>query len=89
MLLSEATTAGFFFLAPWIVFFPVIGLLLNIIIGGRLSEKGIGWLASGASFASFVVSVLLAYSVWAGHGEGESVFLAPWIHIVSTRSRLL
>ncbi len=81
MLLSEATTTGFFFLAPWIVFFPVIGLLTNIIIGGRLSEKGIGWLASGASFASFVVSAMLAYSVWAGHGHGEPVPLAPWIHI--------
>lgn len=81
MLLSEATTTGFFFLAPWIVFFPVIGLLLNIIIGGRLSERGIGWLASGASFASFVVSVLLAYSVWIGHGQSESVFLAEWMHV--------
>jgi NADH-quinone oxidoreductase subunit L len=81
MLLSEATTTGFFNLAPWIVFFPVIGLLLNIIIGGRLSEKGIGWMASAMPFGSFVVSVLLAYSVWAGHGHGESVFLAEWIHI--------
>jgi NADH-quinone oxidoreductase subunit L len=81
MLLSQITTTGFFFLAPWIVFFPVIGLLLNIIIGGRLSEKGVGWLASGASFASFVVSVLLAYSVWAGQGHGESVYLAEWMHV--------
>ncbi|MGD8404118.1 MAG: NADH-quinone oxidoreductase subunit L [Anaerolineales bacterium] len=77
----EATTTGFFFLAPWIVFFPVIGLLLNIIIGGRLPEKGVGWLASAAAFASFVVSVLLAYSVYANGGHGHSVFLAPWIHI--------
>ncbi len=83
MLLSEATTTGFFNLAPWIVFFPVIGLLLNIIIGGRLPEKGIGWLASAAAFASFVVSALLAYSVWAGHGHGESVFLANWMHVGS------
>jgi len=81
MLLSESITTGFFFLAPWIVFFPVIGLLLNIIIGGKLPEKGIGWLASAASFASFVVSALLAYSVWAGHGHGESVFLAQWMHV--------
>jgi len=81
MLLSEATTTGFFTLAPWIVFFPVIGLLLNIIIGGRLPEKGVGWLASAAAFASFVVSALLAYSVWAGHGHGESFFLAEWMHI--------
>ncbi len=81
MLLSEATTTGFYNLAPWIVFFPVIGLLLNIIIGGWLSEKGIGWLASLASGASFVVSVLLAYTLWVNHGHGESVFLAEWMHV--------
>ena len=74
MLLSEATTTGFFALAPLIVAFPVLGLLLNIIIGGKLSEKGIGWLASAASFGAFVVSVLLAYSVSANGGHGHSVF---------------
>jgi len=79
--MSEATTTGFFFLAPWIVFFPVIGLLLNIIIGGRLPEKGVGWLASLAAFGSFVVSVLLAYSVSVNSGHGHSVFLAQWMHI--------
>ena len=83
MLLSEATTTGFYSLAPWIVFFPVIGLLLNIVIGGRLSERGIGWLASLFSGASFVVSVLLAYTLWANHGHGESVYLAEWMHIGS------
>ena len=81
MLLSEATTTGFFALAPLIVAFPVLGLLLNIIIGGKLSEKGIGWLASAASFGAFVVSVLLAYSVSANGGHGHSVFLAQWMHI--------
>ena len=32
MFLSEAATGGpqFFYLAPWIVFFPVIGLLINL-----------------------------------------------------------
>jgi len=81
MLLSEATTTGFYSLAPLIVFFPLAGLLLNIIIGGRLPEKGIGWLASLASGAAFVVSVLLAYTLWANHGEAQSIFLAEWIHI--------
>ena len=81
MLLSEATTAGFYSLAPWIVFFPLLGLLLNIIIGGRLPERGIGWLASLASGASFVVSVLLAYTLWANHGEAQSIFVAEWMHI--------
>ena len=60
MLLSETTSSGFLFLAPWLVFFPVIGLLVNLIFGGRMSEKAIGWTASAASGAAFVVSVLLA-----------------------------
>jgi len=81
MLLSEITSTGFFFLAPWIVFFPVIGLLLNIIIGRRIPQRWSGWLASLAAFASFAVSVLLAYSVAANGGHGGSVFLAQWIHI--------
>ena len=72
----------FFYLAPWIVFFPVIGLLTNIIFGGRFSEKVIGTVASLASGLAFVVSVLLAYSV-AQHPEAVSIFLAPWMHIGS------
>jgi NADH-quinone oxidoreductase subunit L len=81
MFLSEATPSGFFFLAPWLVFFPAIGLLINIIFGGRFSEKMIGTVASLASGAAFVVSVLLAWSVAAGHGEAVSVPFAQWIHI--------
>jgi len=81
MLLSEATSTGFFFLAPWLVFAPVIGLLVNIIFGGKLSEKWIGTVASLASGTAFVVSVLLAYSVYANGGHGESYFLAQWMHV--------
>ncbi|HSM72457.1 MAG TPA: proton-conducting transporter membrane subunit, partial [Anaerolineales bacterium] len=81
MLLQEATHSGFFYLAPWLVFFPLIGLLINIIFGNRFSEKTIGAVASLASGAGFVVSVLLAWSVAAGHGEAVSVPFAEWIHI--------
>jgi NADH-quinone oxidoreductase subunit L len=81
MYLSEATSSGFFNLAPWLVFAPVIGLLINIIFGGRFSEKVIGTVASLASGASFIVSVLLAWSLAAGHGEAVSVPFAQWIHI--------
>lgn len=78
-------TTGFFHLAPWIVFFPLIGLLTNLAFGGWFmkqpwGEKAIGWIASAASGAAFVVSVLLAYSV-AGHPEGGHQFVAQWIHI--------
>ena len=81
MFLSEATPSGFFNLAPWLVFAPVIGLLINIIFGGRFSEKVIGTVASLASGASFIVSVLLAWSLAASHGEAVSVPFAQWIHI--------
>ena len=68
-------------MAPWLVFFPVIGLLINIVFGHRFNEKAIGAVASLASGAAFVVSVLLAWSVAAGHGEAVSVPFAEWIHI--------
>ena len=81
MHLSEAVNTGFFFLAPWLVFAPVLGLLVNLIFGKRFSETLIGTVASLASGAAFVVSVLLAYSVSANHGEVVRWQLAEWIHI--------
>ena len=78
---SEAVNTGFFFLAPWLVFFPVIGLLINMIFGHRFSETVIGTVASLASGAAFVVSVLLAWSVAAGGGAAMSVPFAQWIHV--------
>ena len=63
MHLSETISSGFFFLAPWLVFAPLTGLLINLIFGRRFSEKTVGIVASLASGAAFVVSVLLTYSV--------------------------
>ena len=82
MLLSEVATAGpdFFYLVPWIIFFPVIGILVNIIIGGKLGEKAIGWIASTASGLAFLVAVLQAISLASHHG-GATVPLADWITI--------
>ena len=70
----------FFYLAPWIVFFPVIGLLVNIIFGDRFSEKAIGVIASLASGLAFVVSVLLAYSL-TQHPDLVRWTIGEWIHI--------
>jgi NADH-quinone oxidoreductase subunit L len=70
-----------FFLAPWLVLAPVIGLLVNVVFGGRFSEKAIGTIASAASGAAFVVSLLLAFSLAAHSGETVSVPFAEWIHI--------
>ncbi|NWG06063.1 MAG: NADH-quinone oxidoreductase subunit L [Chloroflexi bacterium] len=88
MHLSETVNSGFFFLAPWLVFAPVIGLLINIIFGGWFmkrswGERAVGVVASLASGASFVVSVLLAWSLAAGHGEAVIVPFLEWIHIGS------
>jgi len=79
MLLSEAGSMGFYFLAPWVVFFPVIGLLTNIAFGHRLSEKAIGAVASAASGLAFVVSVLLSVSL-GSHPEAVRWILGEWIH---------
>ncbi|MFO3797348.1 MAG: NADH-quinone oxidoreductase subunit L, partial [Anaerolineales bacterium] len=82
MLFAEAMPAAFFYLAPWVVFFPLLGLAVNLSIGKYLPERAIGWVASLASGAAFVVSVLLALSLGT-HPEGSRVVLAEWIHIGS------
>ena len=86
MHLAQEATTGFFFLAPWLVFAPVIGLLLNMILGEWFmkhtwGENAVGAVASLASGAAFVVSVLLTLSLSANHGEVVRWYLAEWIHI--------
>jgi NADH-quinone oxidoreductase subunit L len=88
MLFDEITSSGpqFFSLVPLIVFFPVIGLLINAFIGGKILESGkngekiVGWIGSLAAGFSFVVAVLLAISL-ISHPEGQVVPLADWITI--------
>ena len=62
------------------VFFPVIGLLTNIIFGKRFGERFVGTVASLASGAAFVVAVLLALSL-REHPEAVTVPLLDWITI--------
>lgn len=81
MLFSESVNTGFLFLAPWLVFFPVIGLLINIIFGGKFSERMIGVTASLFSGLTFVVSVLLYATLSGAHGEAMRWHLAEWIRI--------
>ncbi len=81
MLLSEVSNPGLFNLVPLIVFLPVIGLLINLIFGGRMGEKAIGTVASAASGLAFVVSALLAVALSGAHGEAQVVPFAEWIRI--------
>ncbi len=69
----------FFYLAPWIVFLPLIGLLVNLIFGQHFSETVIGTIASLASGLAFLVSVLLAWSL-TQHPEVVRWTIGPWIH---------
>ncbi len=80
MLLSQSTPSGFFFLAPWVVFFPLLGLLINLIFGGRLREKTIGSLASLASGLAFGASLLLAYSL-TRHPEAVRWSIGEWMRV--------
>jgi NADH-quinone oxidoreductase subunit L len=83
MPLNEVMSAGgFFYLVPLVVFLPVIGLLINIIFGGRLGEKFIGTVACLASGSAFVVAVLLGVSL-ISHPEAVTVQLINWITIGS------
>jgi NADH-quinone oxidoreductase subunit L len=79
MILSEiARVDPAFSLAPWVVLLPVVGLLLNLLIGKRLGELGIGLIASLASGASFVISVLLMLALGRTPGPITVPFL-DWI----------
>ncbi len=83
MSLSEtAVIDPLFALAPWVVFLPVIGIVLNLLIGRRLGEKGIGAIASLAAGGSFIVSALLAYGLWRSP-EGGTLLLVRWMQIGS------
>lgn len=83
MLLSEAAPSAFTFfsLVPLVVGFPVLGLLINIIFGGRMSEKAIGTVASTAAGLALVVSILQAYSLVVYPEESVIVPIADWITI--------
>ncbi|MBE0408255.1 MAG: NADH-quinone oxidoreductase subunit L [Anaerolineales bacterium] len=81
MTLSNLTTPeGIFGLAPLIVIFPLIGLLINIIFGSRFEEKVIGTVASLAAGLSFLTALLMMFAL-IGKPEGGVVPLVEWITI--------
>jgi NADH-quinone oxidoreductase subunit L len=78
MLSGDAS--GYFFLAPWVVFLPLIGLLINLIFGRRLGETAVGVIASLATGLAFIVAVLLALAL-TGHTAPVTYHLADWINV--------
>ena len=82
MLLETVTSSTYFPLVPWVVFFPLIGLLINMLIGRKLDEIAVGVIASLASALSFVTAGLLLVSLQA-HPEPYIYHLADWINVGS------
>jgi NADH-quinone oxidoreductase subunit L len=81
MLFQEASTAaGTFSLVPWVVFLPLIGLLINLLLGKYLGEGGVGLIASLASGGAFAVAVLLGFSL-AADPHPVNITLLEWITI--------
>lgn len=77
---SAEGASPLFELVPWIVFIPLIGMLLNILIGKRLREGGIALIAILASSGAFVIAALQ----WLALQENFHpviVHLADWINI--------
>ena len=85
MHLIEVAANGYFNLVPWVVFLPAIGLLINLLFGGRLKEKLIGAIASLAVAASFAVAVLLTISL-VKQPAGITIHFLDWITMAACRS---
>ena len=71
-----------FGLAPLVIGFPLLALLINILLGQRLGQRLAGWVASAAVGLAFLVSVLQFIALQAVP-EGTTLELAEWISIGS------
>ncbi len=68
----------FFQLVPLVVLLPVLGMVINLLFGKYLGEKGVGAVASLAAGGAFVVSLLLGLALLEVE-EGVNLSLADWI----------
>lgn len=77
---------NFFDLIPLVVIAPLVGLLINLFVGKRLGERGVGIVAVGASATAFFVAVLMWIAL-VDTGYSSAVVNAPllddWIRIAS------
>src|SRR5258707_6716715 len=68
-------------LIPLIIFFPVAGLLINLLAGKFLGEKWVGVVASGAAALAFVIAILQVIGLAANGYAPVTVHLADWLVI--------
>ena len=71
-----------FGLAPLVIGFPMLALLVNLLLGQRLGQRLAGWVASAAVGLAFLVSVLQFIALQTVP-EGTTLELAEWISIGS------
>lgn len=81
-MLSSGAGEGLFAYAPLVVFLPLLGLLINLLIGRRTSERVVGSIASLAVGLAFGVAILQFLALQA-EPEGARVPIAEWIRIGS------
>ncbi len=71
-----------FGLAPLVIGFPLLAMLVNLLLGQRLGQQLAGWVASAAVGLAFLVSVLQFIALQAVP-EGTTLELADWISVGS------
>jgi NADH-quinone oxidoreductase subunit L len=74
------TAADLFSLAPLLILFPLIGMVVNMIIGRRIGERGVGAVASGAVGLALVVAMLQVVAL-SMDPHGATITIADWIVI--------
>lgn len=77
---------GFYTTVSLAVFFPLVGLLINLFWGKHLGERGVAVVAVGASTLAFIVSLILWATLVDNHYEPAIVdapLISSWIWIPS------
>ena len=73
-------------IVPWVVFTPLIAMIVNLIFGRRFTDRAVGWIATGAVAISFVIALALGASLIAYAFQPVIVnppILTDWITIPS------
>ena len=74
-------TAGTLFsLAPLLILFPLGGLVVNMIAGRQIGERGVGIVANAAVGLAFVVAILQLIALGMDP-DGATIHIAEWIVI--------
>jgi len=74
-------------LVPLVILAPALGAFFNIVWGQAMGERAAGYLASGMSIFTFIISVLLFTYVSATHGLGAVVdppVFDGWIRVAAS-----